>query len=31
MSNGWSLMGGANFGKATGTVTGDLNNRNSRL
>ena len=30
MSNGWSLMGGANFGKATGTViTGDLNNPNS--
>ena len=30
MSNGWSLMGGANFGKARGTViTGDLNNPNS--
>jgi hypothetical protein len=30
MSNGWSLMGGANFGRATGTViTGDLNNPNS--
>jgi len=30
MSNGWSLMSGANFGKARGTViTGDLNNPNS--
>lgn len=30
MSHGWSLMSGANFGKATGTViTGDLNNPNS--
>ncbi len=30
MSNGWSLIGGANFGKARGTViTGDLNNPNS--
>ena len=30
MSNGWSLMGGANFGQARGTViTGDLNNPNS--
>jgi hypothetical protein len=30
MSNGWSLMGGGNFGRATGTViTGDLNNPNS--
>lgn len=30
MSKGWSLMGGANFGKTRGTViTGDLNNPNS--
>ena len=30
MSNGWSLMGGASYGKARGTViTGDLNNPNS--
>jgi hypothetical protein len=30
MSNGWSLMGGANFGRTRGTViTGDLNNPNS--
>jgi hypothetical protein len=30
MSNGWSLMGSGNLGRATGTViTGDLNNPNS--
>jgi outer membrane receptor protein involved in Fe transport len=30
MSHGWSLMSGANFGRARGTViTGDLNNPNS--
>ena len=30
MSNGWSMMGGASFGQARGTViTGDLNNPNS--
>jgi hypothetical protein len=30
MSNGWSLTGGANFGRARGLViTGDLNNPNS--
>jgi hypothetical protein len=31
MSNGWSLMGGASFGKTTGDVIGgDLNNPNSQ-